>query len=463
MADPGGRKSRFLLVSVCLAVLLAFPSAVRADVSPPPPKAPGANLGPGNELTQVRMLSETVVIEALLVELPQAHVTAVFSMQNLGGKREDMAVRFPIAVGSPGGDGIAFSECKSVSIKVDQKTVTYRRIQAPDPVSDKKDELVPWVEFDVIFPVGEDVSIKVSYDLDGYMIGPVETYFEYLLSTGAGWKGTIGSATIILRLPYEANTQNVIFGDEQRLKTSQFNGREVSWTYTNFEPDNSYNQGLVLLNPIAWNQVLIGREETARDPNDAQAWSRLGKAYVDAYFTADLHHFARTDPGGIPLFNLARQAYEKAISLSPEDGRLHAGYVDLFLHVLDAHLFGQAGSELSVEDHDQLLSEMRRALELAPNDPLVQEVADHAGLFFNGQLSKGADGLYVFNTATPITTPQSTRLPLPVMKISPTTQPITTTPATPASEPASPICGGAALILPLVALITWRTKKSHSS
>jgi hypothetical protein len=463
MANQMRRLSRFLMALAWLAVLLALPATVHADISPPPPKAPGANPEPGSELTQVRMVYETVVIDVPVADPPKAHITAVFTMRNLGSKPENMAVRFPIATISDFTDsGYQYSESKNVSIKVNQKTVTYRRIQGPEPIFGKEGQLVPWVEFDASFPVGEDVNIKVSYDLDGEgYVWNAMTSFYYILSTGAGWNGTIGLAKIILRLPYEADLQNVIFNSEERKTATHFSGQEVDWTYTNFEPDLSYDQSFNIIKPSVWNQVIIERDNTTRNPNDVQAWGRLGKAYKEAYFT-DYEGFARTDQGAAPLFEWGKQAYEKAVTLLPNDGQLHAGYVDLFLLILQAHDFRQEGPELSAEDYNRILIEMQRALELAPNDPVVQQVADRAGYDFNGQVSKGTDGLYVFNTATPVATPQPTGTPLPTLTAPPPLQPATAAPATPAPKSSSPICGGAALVLVPVALIAWKTRKSRS-
>ena len=460
------RLSRFLLILACLAVLLAFPAAARADISPPPPKAPGANLEPGSEQTQVRMMYETVVVDVPVVDPPQAHVTAVFTMRNLGKKPEHMAVRFPIATLSNYSDaGYTFPECKNVGIKVNQKTVSYRRIEGPEPVigaTHPSLPLVPWVEFDAGFPVGEDVDIKVSYDLDGmYYAFQANTTFYYLLSTGAGWNGAIGLAKIVLRLPYEANSLNTIFG-EKRKNAAHFNGQEVDWTYTNFEPDNTYNQYFNIIKPAIWNQVVTGRDSTARDPNDGPAWGRMAKAYKQAYF-ADSHGFARADPGADQLFMWSKQAYEKALSLLPDDGQLHAGYAELFFLVEDGRAFSGRGPQLSAEDHARMFIEMQRALELAPNDPVVQKIADRAEYLFYGQLGKGTDGLYVFNTATPAATLQPTDMPIPTLTVTPASRPVTVTPAAPAPKAASPVCGGAALALLPLALIAWKSRKGRSN
>jgi hypothetical protein len=93
---------------------------------------------------------------------------------------------------------------------------------------------IPWVEFNVTFPAGQDVSIRVAYDLKGSGYYPF-TAFNYILETGAGWKDTIGSADVILRLPFEASPHNVIMnlqiGWAETPPGSVFQGKEVRWRF----------------------------------------------------------------------------------------------------------------------------------------------------------------------------------------------------------------------------------------
>ena len=49
-------------LAILTLILFAFPSTVFADVAPPI-NPPGSNLQPGSEVTQVRMMAETVLVE----------------------------------------------------------------------------------------------------------------------------------------------------------------------------------------------------------------------------------------------------------------------------------------------------------------------------------------------------------------------------------------------------------------
>ena len=179
--------------------------------------------------------------------------------------------------------------------------------------------------------------ITVAYDLDGTSYD-YETYtnFYYILQTGAGWKDTIGSGEIILRLPYDASPLNVILDDPQDTNRNswqgapQFNGREVYWTFTDLEPTASDNFTFDIVKPVVWRQVVTGLENTSQNSQDGEAWGFLGKAYKQALFASG-KGYPRVDAAAVELYQFSKAAYEKAIKLKPEDGLWHAGYAELLL------------------------------------------------------------------------------------------------------------------------------------
>jgi tetratricopeptide (TPR) repeat protein len=468
-----------ILSALALAVLFAaiLSSAALADVAPPH-HPPGSNPGPGNEITQVRMMAETVTIDVLADDPPQAHVSAFFTMRNLGSSAESMAVRFPIAA-SNGFD--KFPEIKNVGIKVNDKPTPFDRIQGPEPLYGFENQDVPWASFPVTFTPGDDVQIKVSYDLDGTGY-PQETYtsFFYILATGAGWNGTIGSADIILRLPYEANPQTVILGDSQAAP--QFNGREAHWKLTDFEPTKSDNLTFDIVKPVVWKQVVIELENTAKNPQDGEAYGRLGKAYKQALFAAP-KGFPRTDPGAGVLYQLSKDAYSKAVTLKPKDGLWHAGYADLVLGYYSwAPPYHSQDNQPYTAELDLGLKEFNLACQLAPTDPKVQELIVAYGSSFPNYVVQKSDGKLDFlaltqtppivqDNAIPTDTlaPTDTIVPpdiiVPTQTSAPAAQPATEVPIVPVAEPtpkpASPVCGGAALALLPLALVVWKSRKGR--
>ncbi|MGC1375214.1 MAG: hypothetical protein WA821_03270 [Anaerolineales bacterium] len=472
--------SALLLAALCAVALSS--TIAKADVAPPQ-QPPGSNPGPGNETTQVRMMAETVTIDVLTDDPPQAHVSAFFTMRNLGSSAESMAARFPIAA-SNGFD--KFPEIKNIGIKVNDKPTPFDRIQGPEPLYGFENQDVPWASFPVTFPPGDDLQIKVSYDLDGTGY-PQETYtsFFYILATGAGWNGTIGSADIILRLPYEANSQTVILGDAQ--PAPQFSGREAHWKFTDLEPTKSDNMTFDIVKPAVWKQVVIELENTTKNPQDGEAYGRLGKAYKQALFAAP-KGFPRTDPGAAILYGLSKDAYDKATTLKPQDGLWHAGYADLLLGYYSwAPPYHGQDNQPYTADLDLGLKELNLACQLAPQDPKVQDLIVEYGSSFPNYVVKKSDGSLDFLSLTqtppivteviPTDTPVSpadtsispTDVPISTQTSVPAAQPATETPAVPAAGPTStpkrsaPVCGGAALALLPLALVAWKSRKGRSN
>jgi tetratricopeptide (TPR) repeat protein len=443
----------------------------------PPLYPPGSNPQPGVEVTQVRMVAETVVIEVLRdIEpnnLGDAHVTANFTMHNLGTADERMAVRFPIS----GEDGWGiYPEISDVVIKVNGKQVQYGRAMYPDIAY--PDLNIPWVEFDVTFPIKQDVSIGVEYDLNGSGYYPA-TAFYYILETGAGWKDTIGSADIILRLPYEASPQNVIMDLEIGWATTtpggRFKGREVRWHFEDFEPGNDQpvqDMEFALVSPSAWQSVLTAQENVAKNPDNGEAWGMLAKAYKLSFLAVKGY---REDAGGQELYKLSVEAYEKCLSLKPNDAQWHAGFAELLAH----RAMWDAMDGDKTPEALRALNEIHTALELAPNDPVVQEIGRYmTGLLYSGITENEGNFDFPWLTQTPTARPRWTPEPetLTTDATTPTT-PAVSPPAatevaqavptrtehpeataTPAPERSSPFCGSAAF-LPLMAVVWFVWKR----
>lgn len=380
-------------------ILLAFPSTVFADVAPPA-NPPGSNLQPGSESTQVRMVAETVQIDVRADNgLGTARITADFTMRNLGSADESMAVRFPITANDGFGN---YPEIKELVIKVDGQQIPFRRANYPD--IRYQDQDVPWAEFNITFPVGEDVAIQVVYDLNGSGYMPF-TAFYYILETGAGWKDTIGSADVILRLPYPANTQNVIMnmqiGWAETPSSGVIEGNEVRWHFDDFEPGLDspvQNMEFALVAPVNWKNVLKERDAVTKNPNDSEAWGRLGKTYKEIFLMGRGY---RTDAGGEELYQLSIEAYEKCLALDPKDAQWHAGFADLLAN----RSYWDSWFSDPTADAYRALEEIKTALQLAPNDPKVLEVADNIHFMFPDgmtQTESGYDYPWLTQTPTPL-------------------------------------------------------------
>ncbi len=376
MKSRGNRLWRWLFLGVVGWLCLWPGAAARADIAPPQ-NPPGSNPQPGGS-TRVQMVAERVVLDVPMNPEGSpgyAQVQATFWMRNQGTKTETLAVRFPVMF-SDGRGG--YGEVRDFRVQVEGQEVPTHTIYQPEYFYG--DAKVRWREFTVTFPVGKEVTIEVFYTLDGTPMYdyPYVTY-GYVLETGAGWWGPIEKADIILRLPYPASPDNVLVETDSGWNTPVapvFEGREVRWHLENLEPAREHNMEITIILPSAWYRVLRAEEEVQAHPDDGEAWGRLGRFLKEALRGK---YGLRMDPSAQRLFQRAQEAYERAVTLLPDDALWHVGYGELlWLHywwAYDVTYPPEAG--VSPEVWDGLMRAVRefhRAYQLAPDDPTVQEV-----------------------------------------------------------------------------------------
>jgi hypothetical protein len=324
------------LLAVAMLILKVH-RRVEAD-SAPPWYAQGASVETSESMTNVEMVSEDVliVIEGLAEAGEQmqglaaahmvGHVQATFVMRNRGAEPESFDVWFPLNV--PSGYptyGIPIEEFSAwvngTPVATDRAETHYRWGQ-----------IVSWATWPVEFPPGQDVLLGVAYDVQPFGYRPYGQ-FEYVLDTGSGWHGPIGGATVKIRLPYEVNEANVVFGESGRgtcrpnPETYFVSGTEVVWSYTNLEPTEDDNICLTVLAVPVWNEITAAQRGVAEAPDSAQAHLRLARAAADAL---------QIGKPGLPptshegrFAELARQSYERALRLAPQDVEAYVGYLQL--------------------------------------------------------------------------------------------------------------------------------------
>jgi len=429
MISKPQRALAILLVGIMLAATLPAKPA-RADIAPPQ-QPPGSSLKPSQESTLVRMVAERVLIEVRgntpEGSLGQAAVTATFEMQNLGEKDETMAVRFPISVN----DGFYnHPEIADMRATVDGEIVPIRK----STILDDNDNPIQWAKFEASFPASERVTIEVKYLLEGTGEYPFIS-FAYLLETGAGWQGTIGDVELILRLPYEANPQNVIFDEQigwsQTTPGGEIEGNEVRWQFQDLEPSRADNLQVSLVMPSAWAVVLGERGNVAADPNDGEAWGRLGKVSKEIIY---LRRWQRSDQGGLELYDLSKEAYRKAVDLLPDDPWWHAGYAEL--------LWRGAIDPFNPRGLDELLLTLReldRTLQLDADNELALEILDWLVYEFPEAVTEQDGGYhFLWLTATPTITTTPTSSPAPILTATQTPTPKPSSSPLPASSAPRP-------------------------
>lgn len=465
-----GARALFL----ALAFSLLAPLPARADVAPPE-APPGAGISPGQEFTQVRMVSERVTLTIqpnLEGYTPKARTEAVFQMRNLGAVEEKMDVRFPLVFGEAVYYSDMFPEISDIQVKVDGKTVATRRQMGGYLDSETQ---IPWAVFPVAFPPGQDVNIIVTYTTLGFGYEP-HIVFRYILETGAGWKDTIGSAEIVVVLPYAASLENVMFdeysGYGQTTPNPLFSGNEIRWRFENLEPGREDNFEVMVIQPSAWQKVLRERENTAKNPNDGEAWGRLGKAIKEVVRYPK--GYLRSDDAGRQMYLEAVAAYDRAVSLLPKDALWHYGFADLLWSHYVNGVYWSGGQD--VDELVRLIKELNTSLSLDPKNQDARDLADYISYTIPGIIENTGSGyIFLALTATPTAvqpTATATSLPAdPTVTPSPQPSPTAIVPPTvfvegteplptpqPDTAPGAPFCGGVALLLLLLAWLFPRLR-----
>lgn len=495
-----------LIASLIFISLLAFPAQpVWADMAPPPPPE-GANLFPDGEITEVRMEAETVDIRVVdTVANPDglAQVSAEFHMRNLGTSDEKMQVRFPLSNYFTGKTpqgltcySAGYPTIQGFQVWVDgQPAKVSNTIQEVDNFGPNGGKVtIPcWANFPVVFAVGKEVMVKASYTVLPYDIGKTPNdywgtiYFNYILRTGAGWKGTIGSADIRVHLPYAVTDENFLTASSTP-PGAIIDGDTIRWQLNDFEPSDGPDVQVAVTRPSLWRKILKETTNTQSNPQDGEAWGRLGMAYKQTILE---RRGFRDDAAALQIFDKSDAAYRNAVTLKPKDADWHAGYAELLCW--DAawpHLHPPE------ETRDHLLGclkEVQAALEINPRQANATVILNDWLQWIGNQngtpvvdISQGTP-IYTALTATPpLPTPIATVTQ--VMPITPTTTPqrrpsetstsvptatstsiatatITPTPAaiapTAAPRSAGPgLCNSALLFLPvMIFLWTARRKK----
>jgi hypothetical protein len=486
-------KKRTILLSGLLAAFAFFTLLVQpalADVAPPF-QPPGSNVAPGSEPTQVQMTAEEVIIEVQTGPYPGtppdnrggnlvddwARVTATFWMVNQGSTTEQMEVLFPLANPQGWGDGFSNDpEIDSLIVQVEGNISQTTRKALPS-LWDEGDE-VNWAAFEVVFPPGEEVLIEVRYNTLATGYPPLAT-FSYFLETGSGWYGPIGSADLIVRLPYEASIENTVLLDYETTPGAALTDNEIRWHFDDLEPEAGFNLEVTLVEVDKWNEILRTRQTAAAAPQNGDAWGELARACKLAIITNK--GYLLEGDGAAQLFEESRTAYEKATTLKPEAALWHAGYGELLWTQII----------WTYQDHpntlDKTIHELYTALELDPDNQQALYTLYEIYYATNGVLEEVEESHFDFLVLTATLTPRNTSTPQPSetpipsvtpskSEVPPTTAPtrtnspqapsqtipiITDAQPTPESKDDRPLCGGSLTLVPftMAGLILFKRRE----
>ena len=423
-------KKRLLILVILFTLAMGWAPerSARADVAPPP--APGlGGLEPFEyQDTNVQMVYERVEIELTDVwidpEYPeslfqQVNVIAWFMMRNLGSADEQMQAVFPLKslgnecspyfdISYPPSYAYYLNDPDSFVIRVDGERVTTTVVTTNYP-HQTCEPLWPmeWIAFDVTFPVGRDVLIRVEYHMDQMGRDALQN-IDYILETGAGWAGPIGRAYVVFRLPYLATTENILSATTPGY---QFLFNEIFWSYENIEPTHQDNILISVIAPPTWENILNLRDTIQTNPLDTAAWRSLADTY------SAIAYWHGPNLREATYHQKAFDTYQLAMAANPESAELYAGYAHMIWD--ECCYYSYSDNPMSETDRDRLLPLLDKALSFDPSNQEALEMLQRIKEQF-------PDLDYTPPvTFTPTTTPSPTQTLSPSITPSPT---ITRTP-----------------------------------
>jgi len=200
---------------------------IKADIAPDPIRAKGITV---LQPTDIKLTYEKVTVD---LTLDSSFVHCYFRLHNEGKARK-------IQIGYPNMSYYSNNNRRNfksnpINVSENGKKIDNINFYIPDSINLRNNDNnnKPWYLWDTNFDENETRVIVVTYSLpQGIVKNNLYYKFEYLLSTGAGWKGVIDTAEIIV------NLKN--FDKDLILKTFPANftstGNQIVWKLHNIEP-----------------------------------------------------------------------------------------------------------------------------------------------------------------------------------------------------------------------------------
>jgi len=142
--------------------------------------------------------------------------------------------------------------------------------------------------FTLMFPAGKDVQNHRFLHRRRVWVFPLRGFTVIYWKPGAGWKDTIGSIDLIVRLPYPVNHQNVDLtessGYSETSPTLQSAAGSYAGIMITWNPLAKNNLQVSLVAPGVWQQILNEKANVIQNPTDGEAWGRLGKLYKTTHY-----------------------------------------------------------------------------------------------------------------------------------------------------------------------------------
>jgi len=196
---------------------------IEADIAPNPIQAKGISV---KYPTEIKMTYEKVTV---YLTLDSSFVHCYFKLHN-EGKAENIQIGYPYMNTTP--YNLSNSAFAPINVYQNGKKIDDINLLTTNSRSPKTD-INSWYLWDSYFKKNETMVIEVSYSLPhGIVKNDLYYKFDYLLSTGAGWKGNIDTAEIIVNL--KNFDKNLIIKTTPENYT--FFGDQIIWNLYNIEP-----------------------------------------------------------------------------------------------------------------------------------------------------------------------------------------------------------------------------------
>ena len=232
--------NRCRIIQFAITILLIPNTGVLADIAPDPMTAGKALQEFDGEATEVRMVSEDVLVRVFESEII---TVAEFFMYN-EGETDTMEVGFPYAYE---GEYIEFRAFVN-GLEVDTRDGKKEHVG-------RKKMTVFWKLWEMTFEKGESCSVRVEYRTktyemehallwtESYMPMPQSEINEaqkltkhgsvsYLLDTGKAWKGVLDHCSVEFELVGRTEENIMSYGP----KDGTFTGSGMIWEYLDYEP-----------------------------------------------------------------------------------------------------------------------------------------------------------------------------------------------------------------------------------
>lgn len=206
-----------------LIVVICINAEIKADIAPNPIQARGIS---AKFPTEVKMTYEKVTVS---LTLDSSFVHCYFKLHN-EGKAEKVQIGYPCMNTTP--FTLKNSSVAPINVYKNGKRIEDINTLTSDS-KNLKSKINTWYLWNTFFEENETMVIELSYSLPhGIVKNDLYYKFDYLLSTGSGWKGNIDTAEIIVTLSnFE---KNLILKTSPENYTASEN--QLIWRLYNIEP-----------------------------------------------------------------------------------------------------------------------------------------------------------------------------------------------------------------------------------